>query len=243
MNKEKIETTWKKYYEKANQELISKMNVKGNVINVFCEIKYDDNGIAEIQILNSKGIKHMIYGDTNEYEKDELDIFNVDGKVDNNVLRPMNFNLNTYCASIPVLITNDGDIIYPNMDKAFNNTQQKMNIEEVWKEYCEIAHQELISKMNVKGNVINVFCEIRHDDNFIAEIHVLNYKGIQHMIYGDINEYEKDELDIFNADGKVDNNTLRPMNFNLNTYCANMPVLITNDGDIIYPNMDILFNN
>ena len=40
MNKEKIETTWKKYYEKANQELVAKMNVKGNVINVFCEIKY-----------------------------------------------------------------------------------------------------------------------------------------------------------------------------------------------------------
>lgn len=119
----------------------------------------------------------------------------------------------------------------------------KEKIETTWKKYYEKANQELISKMNVKGNVINVFCEIRHDDNFIAEIHVLNYKGIQHMIYGDINEYEKDELDIFNADGKVDNNTLRPMNFNLNTYCANMPVLITNDGDIIYPNMDILFNN
>lgn len=75
--------------------------------------------------MNSDGIKHILDGNTSEYEKDELDTFNKDGKIDRNIRRPMRLDLNSYVTSVPALVLrysdNKCDITYPNISKLFNN--------------------------------------------------------------------------------------------------------------------------
>ena len=125
MKKENLEKIWEDYCVKARGELSSTKDVKGNVIEIFCEVKWDESGIVEISVLNEVGMKNISNGETSEFEKDELYIFNKNGKVDRNTLKPMNLNLNSYCTFVPALVSkhpnNMWNIVYPNMNILFNN--------------------------------------------------------------------------------------------------------------------------
>ena len=124
MKKENLENIWEEFCVAAKEELKSKKK-PGNVIELFTEVKWNENGIEELSILNSCGLQNILNGEAAEYEKDELDIFNKDGKIDRNIRRPMRLDLNSYVTSVPALVLrysdNNCDITYPNISKLFNN--------------------------------------------------------------------------------------------------------------------------
>lgn len=125
MKKENLEKVWKEFCIGAEEELSSKKDDKGIIIQLFSEIKWNENGIVEINVLNGVGMKSILDGNTSEYEKDELDTFNKDGKVDKNIPKAMRLDLNSYVTSMPTLVVryanNECDVTYPNMDRLFNN--------------------------------------------------------------------------------------------------------------------------
>ena len=124
MKKENLENIWEEFCVAAKEELKSKKK-PGNVIELFTEVKWNENGIEELSILNSCGLQNILNGEAAEYEKDELDIFNKDGKIDRNIRRPMRLDLNSYVTSVPALVLRYSDdkcdITYPNMSTSFNN--------------------------------------------------------------------------------------------------------------------------
>ena len=124
MKKENLENIWEEFCVAAKEELKSKKK-PGNVIELFAEIKWGENGIEEVSVLNSFGLQNILNGQAAEYERDELDTFNKDGKIDRNILRPMRLDLNSYVTSVPALVLrysdNKCDITYPNISKLFNN--------------------------------------------------------------------------------------------------------------------------
>lgn len=124
MKKENLENIWEEFCVAAKEELKFKKK-PGNVIELFAEVKWGENGIEEVSVLNSFGLQNILNGQAAEYERDELDTFNKDGKIDRNVLRPMRLDLNSYVTSVPALVLrysdNKCDITYPNISKLFNN--------------------------------------------------------------------------------------------------------------------------
>lgn len=125
MKKENLEKIWEEFCIGAEKELKSKKEVNGNVIQLFAEVKWNENGIVEVSALNGVGMKNILDGNTSEYEKDELDTFNKYGKIDKNIPKPMRLDLNSYVTSMPALVVrysnNECIVTHPNMNKIFDN--------------------------------------------------------------------------------------------------------------------------
>lgn len=125
MKKEDLIKFWEEYCIAMDKEFSFKKETNGNVTYVYAEVKWSENGIEEIRLLNLIGLENILDGEKAEYEKYELDTFNKDGKVDIEIPIPMRLDLNSYITSIPIYVVRNSDneciINYPNMDELFNN--------------------------------------------------------------------------------------------------------------------------
>lgn len=126
MNQEQLKQLCNEFSREARAELEQKKENKNSIIELFAEIKWtESSGIIEVSILNSEGISKILNGDTSEVEFEETITFNKDGEVPEMFLRPVDITEKTYITDIPALVTrykdNSCDIIYPTLDKLFNN--------------------------------------------------------------------------------------------------------------------------